>query len=150
MKFLDHGCPKCVQFSEKFFYVWKPEFTDTIFLITPVMYLHPFLLGTPGNCPADHPPSRSIQLWMICHFTVMLQIAECPVLNDSCLPRPNTRMKSQHSLKKKFVFHHLPLRRQATLYELPTCLQGDKILVSTQHCLALQHPYFLNSYCLYL
>jgi len=38
VKFLDHGCPKCVQFSEKFFHVWKPEFTDIIFLITPVMY----------------------------------------------------------------------------------------------------------------
>jgi len=56
----------------------------------------------------------------------------------SCLPRPNARMKYQHSLKKMFIFHHLPLRRQAMLCELPPCLQGDKILVSTQHCLVLQ------------
>jgi len=138
VNFLDQRCSKCVQFSE------KREFTDTIFLITPVMYLHPFLVGTPGNWLADHPPSHSNQIWIICHFTITHQIAECPALNDSCSPRPNTRMKYQHSLKKIFIFHHLPLKRQAMLCELPPCLQGDEILVSTQHCLALQTPFLFK------
>lgn len=51
-KLFECTCPICGYFSKKFFHVWKPEFSSTIFLITPVTsYRLASRLATQLACP---------------------------------------------------------------------------------------------------